>query len=269
MTTIIKNKQQHPFHLVGPSPWPLFSSLGAFVSTSGAVMYMHGYQGGGFTMLTGYFLLFTTMFLWWRDVIREGSYEGHHTMAVQRGLKSGMLLFIISEIFFFIAFFWAFFHSSLAPAIELGSVWPPQGIETLEAWSIPLCGTLILLFSGVSCTAAHYELILGNRLEAIIRLAHTVSMAFKFSFFQGFEYIHANFTISDSIYGSTFYMVTGFHGFHVIIGAIFLSVCLYRLFQTHFTRVHHLGFECAAWYWHFVDVVWLFLFVSIYWWGGN
>jgi cytochrome c oxidase subunit 3 len=180
-----------------------------------------------------------------------------------------MILFIVSEVMFFFAFFWAFFHSSLAPTIEIGSVWPPLGIEVLNPWDIPLLNTLILLLSGVTVTWAHHSIVAGERKQAIISLTLTVSLGIIFTIFQALEYIEANFTISDSVYGSTFYMATGFHGFHVLIGTIFLSVCLLRLFYKHFTRQHHFGFEAAAWYWHFVDVVWLFLFITIYWWGGS
>lgn len=270
MNTNIKkeNYLEHPFHMVGPSPWPFVAATGAFTTTTGGVMYMHNYQNGGFTLLLGVTLILFTMGTWWRDVVRESTYEGEHTTYVQNGLRMGMILFIVSEIMFFFAFFWAFFHSSIAPTVEIGSVWPPKGIETLDAWSIPLCGTLVLLYSGVSCTACHHAIVAGNRLESIIRLIHVVTMGLTFTFFQLFEYINAPFSISDGIYGSTFYMATGFHGFHVIIGTIFLMVCLYRLYKQHFTCTHHIGFESAAWYWHFVDVVWLFLFVTIYWWGG-
>ena len=180
-----------------------------------------------------------------------------------------MLLFLLSEVMFFLAFFWAFCHSSLAPTIEIGAVWPPKGIEALSPWEIPFLNTLILLSSGAAVTWAHHAILAGSREQALYGLLATIILAVVFTGFQAMEYIEAPFTISDGIYGSTFYLATGFHGLHVIIGTIFLIICCIREYLGHFTAKHHFGFEAAAWYWHFVDVVWLFLFVSIYWWGGN
>jgi cytochrome c oxidase subunit 3 len=264
----VKNFQKHPFHLVTVSPWPAVSSSAAFCTTSGTVMYMHGYNNGGFVASFGILMLLLVMYTWWRDIIREGTYEGHHTSLVQLGLRMGMALFIISEVMFFFGFFWAFFHSSLAPAVQIGSVWPPYGISTLSAWEIPLLNTIILLTSGAVLTAAHYALILGKRQLTINYLILTIVLAAIFTLFQVYEYINAPFTISDSVYGSTFYLATGFHGFHVFVGTVFLAVCLYRSYKSHFTTQHHIGFEAASWYWHFVDVVWIFLFIAIYWWGN-
>ena len=259
--------QRHTFHLVDPSPWPFVGACSAFILTNGAVMYFHSFENGGDILFLGFLLVLFTMFLWWRDVIRESTFEGHHTKAVQRGLRYGVILFIVSEVMFFFAFFWAFFHASLAPTIELGSIWPPEAIQPFNPWDIPLLNTIILLSSGVTVTWAHHAITSGYRTEAIIGLIFTVGLAIVFTFLQGYEYKEAAFNISDGVYGSTFYMATGFHGFHVIIGTTFLAVCLVRLIRYHFTTKHHFGFEAAAWYWHFVDVVWLFLFVSIYYWG--
>ena len=261
--------QKHPFHLVDPSPWPIFASLSAFVSTVGGVMYMHGYNGGNGMLSLGFLMILYSMFVWWRDVVREATFEGHHTSFVQLGLRYGMILFIVSEVMFFVAFFWAFFHSSLAPTVEIGAVWPPKGIEVLNPWEIPFLNTVILLSSGAAVTWAHHAIIIGDRKQAMYGLITTVLLAILFTSFQVMEYLEAPFTISDSVYGSTFFLATGFHGFHVFVGTVFLTVCLLRLMNFHFTKNHHFGFEAAAWYWHFVDVVWLFLFVSIYWWGGN
>jgi cytochrome c oxidase subunit 3 len=255
------------FHMVTPSPWPFVMSLSAFTMMNGSVMYFHFVNGGKFVMFLGLALVITTMILWWRDVIREATFEGHHTKPVQRGLRYGMILFIVSEIMFFFAFFWAFFHSSLAPSIEIGSIWPPEAIHAFNPWEVPLLNTIILLTSGATVTWAHHALTTGLRLEAIYSLILTVFLALIFTALQAFEYLEASFNIADGIYGSTFFMATGFHGFHVIIGTIFLTVCLIRIIKYHFTITHHFGFEAAAWYWHFVDVVWLFLFVTIYWWG--
>ena len=264
----MSQSQKHPFHLVDPSPWPLVTATAAFATTTGAVLYMHGYNGGGSFLTFGLLFLVMSMFIWWRDVIREGTLEGQHTSIVQLGLRFGMILFIVSEIMFFFAFFWAFFWASLSPTAEIGSVWPPQGIEVLSAWEVPFLNTLILLSSGASVTWAHHAIVAGNRTQSIQALILTVALAALFTGLQVFEYSSANFSISDGIYGSTFYMATGFHGFHVCIGTLFLLVCLVRVVLYHFTKQHHFGFEAAAWYWHFVDVVWLFLFVSVYWWGG-
>ena len=231
-------------------------------------MYMHAYSGGGLVAALGLTMMVYSMFVWWRDVVREATYQGHHTLAVQLGLRYGMILFLLSEIMFFVAFFWAFFHSSLAPTVEIGAVWPPKGIQVLNPWEVPFLNTVILLSSGAAVTWAHHAILAGYRQQGVAALLVTVLLALLFTLLQGYEYLEAPFTIADGIYGSTFYLATGFHGFHVIVGTLFLTVCLFRLMSYHFTKAHHFGFEAAAWYWHMVDVVWLFLFVSIYYWGG-
>nr|YP_010756624.1 cytochrome c oxidase subunit III [Telestula septentrionalis]QXE46423.1 cytochrome c oxidase subunit III [Telestula septentrionalis] len=260
------SKAYHPYHLVDPSPWPYIGAIGALLITVGSVLYFH--YSYTWIMYLGAITLILTMIVWWRDVIREATFQGHHTQIVKRGLRYGMILFITSEVCFFFAFFWAFFHSSLSPTIELGAVWPPVGIEVLDPFSVPLLNTAILLSSGATVTWAHHAIVSGQRLEAIQSLTCTVILGIQFTALQAMEYYEAPFTISDSVYGSTFFMATGFHGFHVIIGTIFLTVCLTRLIGYHYTRHHHFGFEAASWYWHFVDVVWLFLYVCIYWWGS-
>ena len=257
-TVFLKNNQKHPFHLVDPSPWPLVAAIGGFTLTSGLTMYMHSYAGGGSLLSFGFFIILFTMYIWWRDIIREGTLEGQHTYEVQLGLRMGMLLFIVSEIMFFFAFFWAFFHSSGSPTFDIGSVWPPEALPVLSAWQIPLFNTIILLSSGATVTWAHHAIVAGARKEAIVGLVLTIVLAIFFTALQAFEYVNAPFTMSDSVYGSCFYMATGFHGFHVFVGTCCLMVCTGRLVWHHFTREHHFGFEAAAWYWHFVDVVWLF-----------
>ncbi|KAE8648258.1 hypothetical protein Csa_018513 [Cucumis sativus] len=208
------------------------------------------------------------MFVWWRDVLRESTLEGHHTKVVQLGLRYGFILFIVSEVMFLFAFFRASSHSSLAPTVEIGGIWPPKGIGVLDPREIPFLNTPILLSSGAAVTWAHHAILAGKEKRVVYALVATVSLALVFTSFQGMEYYQAPFTISDSIYGSTFFLATSFHGFHVIIGTLFLIVCGIRQYLGHLTKEHHVGFEAAAWYWHFVDVVRLFLFVSIYWWGG-
>jgi cytochrome c oxidase subunit 3 len=260
--------QRHPFHLVDPSPWPIFASLGALSATLGGVMFFHGYEYGDAVLALGIAMIVYSMAVWWRDVVREATFEGHHTATVQEGLKMGMILFIVSEVMFFVAFFWGFFHSSLSPTIDIGAVWPPKGIHVLSPWEVPLLNTMILLSSGAAVTYAHHAILAGHTKEARDGLVMTILLAAVFTGFQALEYVEAPFTIADSVYGSSFFVATGFHGFHVFVGTLFLIVCLFRLNSGHFTKAHHLGFECAAWYWHFVDVVWLFLFVAIYWWGG-
>lgn len=263
-----KNFNKHSFHLVDPSPWPIITAFSLLMITVGSVMYKHKYYGGQISVLIGFFTLFLMMFCWWRDVVREATYEGQHTLAVQRGIKIGMLLFILSEVMFFFAFFWAFFHSSVNPSPVIGGVWPPVGIIPLDPWKVPLLNTAILLSSGASVTWAQHSIAFGDKKDAIFALFVTVFLAVIFTELQVYEYKMASFDISDGVYGSTFYMTTGFHGFHVFIGTCFLLVCLVRLYFDHFTQEHHVGFEAAAWYWHFVDVVWLFLFITIYWWGS-
>jgi len=270
MTNITYNKtaQRHGFHLVDPSPWPIVAAFAALSFTMSWVQWMHGYSGSGYNTWFSFFILIFTAGVWWRDISREGTYQGHHTSIVQVGLRYGMLLFIASEIMFFFAFFWAFFHSSLAPSIDIGAIWPPKGILVFNPWEIPLLNTMILLLSGVTVTWAHHAIVAGDREGVITGLLFTVTLGAIFTFFQYVEYAEAGFSISDGCYGSTFFMATGFHGFHVLVGSIFLMVCLIRQINYHFTKQHHFGFEAAAWYWHFVDVVWLFLFVVVYWWGG-
>ena len=261
-------KTMHQFHLVDPSPWPLVASLGAFFMTTGGVLYMHKMLGGWSLFTNGFFLILFVMWVWWRDIIREATYEEHHTFVVQRGLRLGMVLFILSEVMFFLAFFWAFFHSSLAPVYNIGGVWPPKSITALDTHLIPLTNTYILLSSGATVTWAHHAIRLNAKRHTIIALIYTVVLAAFFTYFQGVEYISAPFNISDGVYGSCFYMATGFHGFHVFVGTVALAVSFVRLVFNHFTDTHHFGFESAIWYWHFVDVVWLFLFINIYWWGN-
>lgn len=267
------NFQFHPFHMVTPSPWPLFISFSLLILTMGSVVYFNGYAspfGDSGIVLVSLGLITTVMCmaLWLRDVVTEGTFLGDHTFAVQKGLTMGMVLFIISEVMLFFSVFWALFHSSLSPSVELGGQWPPMGIDSINPFELPLLNTILLLTSGATVTYSHHAVINKNRSGAIAGLILTIVLASVFTVCQGIEYMNAPFTISDGVYGSTFYMSTGLHGFHVIVGTLMLAVSLGRLIQYHFTNTHHLGYESAILYWHFVDVVWLFLFVSVYWYGG-
>jgi len=288
---------KHDYHLVDPSPWPIVGSIGAFTMLVGAVFWLNkGYthfwglplNGQPWVFGAGLLLVLYAMAGWWRDVIQESVVRGDHTPVVKIGLRFGMLLFIASEVMFFVAWFWAYFNFRLFPAdVSIGQ-WPPDGIVTLDPWHFPLLNTLILLTSGTTVTWAHHAIQTGNKNGAVRGLLLTVILGVSFTCIQAYEYSHAPFTFGfngaalqpftdpahamlaagqgnfGAIYGSTFFMATGFHGFHVIVGTIFLTVCLARAIAGHFTPARHFGFEAAAWYWHFVDVVWLFLFTCIY-----
>nr|UKT66247.1 cytochrome c oxidase subunit III [Haplotrema minimum] len=267
MTTTCNKLHRTPFHLVEMSPWPLLGSLILSCMPIGLVVMIR--KDNFFLMFFGMLMMVMIAYLWWRDITREATFQGHHNSYVVGGLKIGFMLFIVSEICFFFAFFWAYFHSSLAPSIELGSMWPPMGLMTLETFQVPLLNTSVLLLSGVSITWAHHSIEEGSYKSGTYGLLLTFMLGVYFLFLQYGEYNETAFSIADSVYGSTFFMATGFHGMHVAVGASFLFVCLLRMIKFHFNKNHHMGFIAAAWYWHFVDVVWLFLYVSIYWWGSS
>jgi cytochrome c oxidase subunit 3 len=270
--------KHHDYHLVDPSPWPIVGSISALVTAVGAITWMHHmFPAAPLVFGAGALGILYTFIGWWRDVIREAQYKGDHTRVVQISHRYGMILFIASEVMFFVAWFWAFFDSSIYAGEEkaflrqafTGGHWPPTGIEVLDPWHFPLLNTLILLTSSTTVTWAHHALLHNDREGVKNGLWVTIILAVCFTAVQAYEYTHAAFGFSGNIYGATFFMATGFHGFHVIIGTIFLAVCLLRTYRGHFTPEQHLGFEFAAWYWHFVDVVWMFLFVSIYLWGSH
>jgi len=269
MTNEIRSTfQGHPFHLVSPSPWPILTCVSLLTLTSTGVAFMHNFQGAVNILHLAFIALTTTMAFWFRDVISEGTFLGNHTLAVQKGLNMGIVLFIVSEALFFVAVFWAYFHSALSPTVELGAQWPPMGIEAINAFELPLLNTVLLLASGITITYAHHSIIQGNRGGALYGAVFTLVLAGVFTLFQGVEYAVSSFTISDGTFGSVFYFGTGFHGFHVIIGTIFLGVGFWRLLAYHLTENHHLGLEGGILYWHFVDIVWLVLYLSVYYWGS-
>ncbi len=263
--------KNHDFHILPPSILPLLTAFAALTMTSGGVLFMHDNPIGKYVLLLGAVAVLYGMFAWWTSVVQE-AHAGDHTPIVQLHLRYGMMLFIASEVMFFVGWFWAFFDFSLFPNAltdVVGGQWPPKAIEAvLDPFDLPLLNTLILLCSGTTCTWAHHSLIHGDREGLKKGLWATIALGLLFTSIQAYEYAHAPFPFGENTYGSAFYMATGFHGFHVIIGTIFLIVCLRRTYAGHFTPRQHFGFEAAAWYWHFVDVVWLFLFVSIYVWGG-
>lgn len=250
--------------MVDPSPWPLLCSLGAFLMALGTVLAVNDH--GSITLIVGTVLTMGTLVFWWRDVIQES--KDQHTSRVRLGFQYGMALFILSEVMFFASFFWAYFDAAINPPEVMGGVWPPQGIKTMDPFDLPYLNTLLLLFSGTTLTWSHYRLLEEEQEDSAQKLLLTTLIGVIFLGVQALEYLHAPFAFKDGVYPSTFYMATGFHGFHVLVGTIFLFVCWKRMKNKHFTAKDHFGFEAAAWYWHFVDVVWLFLFVAIYWWGS-
>ena len=263
--TGIQMVNKHPFHLVDMRPWPLTGAGGAFFLVMGLSSWINKYDR--VLLLIGLVVLLVTIAQWWRDVRRESTYQGKHTCKVENGIRTGIILFITREAFFFLAFFWAFFHSSLRPNVEVGNLWPPSQIEPIHPFEVPLLNTTVLLSRGATITWAHMAILTSKWLEATTRIALTLGLGLFFTTLQGLEYSNCSFTIADSIYGRTFYVATGFHGLHVIFGTIFITTIWFRHLEGHFTSVHHFGFEGRAWYWHFVDVVWLLLFVRVYWWG--
>ena len=261
------HEKNHDYHILQPSAWPLLAAISALVMLSGAVLAMQGMTIWMF--VAGLLGVLYVMYGWWSDVISE-SHVGDHTPVVVIGLRYGVIMFIMSEVMFFVAWFWSFFKHAIYPMTEgSGGVWPPVGIETFDPWHLPLINTLILLCSGCLCTWAHHALAHENDRKGLVwGLAGSIALGALFTVFQIYEYGHASFSFSGNIYGANFFMATGFHGFHVLVGTIFLAICLIRALRGHFTQERHVGFEAAAWYWHFVDVVWLFLFAAIYIWGG-
>ncbi|MCP5432398.1 MAG: cytochrome c oxidase subunit 3 [Alphaproteobacteria bacterium] len=266
---------KHDYHLVNPSSWPVVGSIGALVFAFGLIHWMQAAKGNHFlpvpegvppyaVFLIGALIIAWTMIGWWGDVIKEAEVEKVHTPVVVIGLRYGMALFIASEVMFFVAWFWAYFNAALFPHDRGLAGWPPEGIVAFDPWHLPIVNTLILLTSGTTVTWAHHALQHGNRAAVKAGLWLTILLGISFTCVQAIEYSTAGFGFAHNIYGATFFMATGFHGFHVIVGTIFLIVILIQVYRGHFSPERHFGFEAAAWYWHFVDVVWLFLFAAIY-----
>ena len=267
-----------PWHLVRPSVWPVLGAVAAGLVAVSLVLYMHkdpitigtySFYPGFTGVLLGIIAVLMVLFFWWRDIIIEAFVEKAHSRQVKDGLHYGMALFISSEVMFFVAFFWAYYSAALFPSVIFDGIWPPANIHPPAPFGLPFVMTLILLTSGVTVTWAHHAIQHNQQRNMVRALAVTVVLGLCFTLCQIHEYVHADFSLSSGMFGSTFYMATGFHGLHVIIGSIFLAVCLSRARQNQFTSETHFGLTAAAWYWHFVDVVWLFLFVSIYWYGGS
>jgi len=256
-------RRHHDFHIVKPSVWPILVSIGLFSIVINLVGVFQGLLHSFFFVLISVIFLCLTIAQWIRDMIRENLYLKKHTLKVKKGISVGFALFIVSEILFFASFFWALFHNKLNPSIELGSIWPPFGLVSMKI-AIPLANTCILLTSGATITIAHLYIKKNKNKEGIIYFFFTIMLAIIFLLAQLFEYKNSPFSISEGIYGSVFFMLTGFHGFHVILGAIMITVQCLRYIKKQYGSKNHVGFETAAWYWHFVDVVWLFLFLFLY-----
>jgi len=259
-------KSSHQFHIVDIRPWPIVAAFSILTITRSIITWCQFKTIIPLTLST--IAAIATSYQWWRDITREATIQGRHPLIVENGLKAGILLFITSEVIFFASFFWSYFHSRIRPNIEIGQNWPPNGITSFNPINVPLLNTIILLRSGVSITWSHHAIISNKFIKSIISLKMTILLGIYFSILQGLEYWQAEFSIRDSSYGSTFFIATGFHGAHVLIGTTFLAITWVRIKKLRITANHLVGFEAAAWYWHFVDIVWLFLYTSIYWWGN-
>lgn len=256
--------------MVNPSPWPILATFSVFNVLTGIILYLNLVNFAMVWIFIHGFLFVWIINCWFTDIIREATFEGFHTTPVQKGLSMGMILFIVSEVMLFFSFFWGFFHFALSPAVEIGCVWPPYGVQSFDYMHIPLYNTFVLLISGVCVTWTHNEVVLKaikNKVNTYISMILTLFLALHFTYWQLSEYVMASFHIADGCYGTIFFISTGFHGFHVVLGTLYLIESFYRIIQFHFTRRHHAGLEFAIWYWHFVDVIWLFLFIVIYWWS--
>lgn len=262
------NIQLHPFHLVGPSPWPIFTSFSLMNVALSIALTSHGYIGHNYFILLAIIVVFYSMTLWFKDIIAESSYLGDHTIAVKRGINQGFILFVVSEILIFVSLFWAYLHSALNPNVEIGMMWPPMGIEAISPAELPLLNTIILLASGVTITYAHHALINKDRKNTLYGFIYSTILIVIFVFCQGLEYSFSSFTIADSVYGSAFFSATGLHGIHMIMLAIMLAICTWRVYNYDFTNTSHVGAETTILYLHVLDIIWLFIYIVMYWWGS-
>ncbi|WPK27810.1 cytochrome c oxidase subunit 3 (mitochondrion) [Australozyma saopauloensis] len=260
--------QTHPFHLVGPSPWPFFTSFSLMNLAFSIALNSHNYMNNNFFIFLNIFIILYVLTLWFKDMLAESSYLGDHTLAVKKGITQGFYLFVVSEILMFASLFWAYLHSSLNPTMELGMQWPPAGIEPISADELPLLNTIILLASGVTVTMGHHALINGNRADTLNGFMYTTMLIILFVMLQGLEYKYAPFTLTDGAYGSTFFSLTGLHGIHMMMLAMMLLVCTYRVYNYDFTNQSHLFGEVTMLYLHVLDMLWLFMYMIAYWWGS-
>nr|DBA43512.1 TPA_asm: COX3 [Bombus citrinus] len=255
-------KKNFPFHMVTPSPWPIMISMNLMNLLMSLIswIYLNNFMFSMFNLLT--FLM--SMMMWFRDIIRESTFQGYHSFYITSMMKFSMILLIISELFFFISFFWTFFHNSMSPSIEINSFWPPKMIKFFNPLEIPLMNSITLILSGLTVTLSHYNMLNNNMKSSMLNLILTISLGTYFNLMQIFEYSNSFFCINDSIYGSIFFLSTGFHGTHVMIGTLMLSYSLLRMYKNHFSPIHHINYELSIWYWHFVDVIWLFIYMFYY-----
>jgi cytochrome c oxidase subunit 3 len=255
--------------MTAASPWPLLTSAAVLAMLSSAALWFNSVEHAGTLLLIGFTSVVGSASMWFKDVVTEGTHLGLHTRVVQQCLSMGVSLFIVTEAMLFMSVFWAYFHSSLSPTVELGTQWCPAGLVPLSPLTVPLLNTLLLVSSGATVTWGHHAMFLADRRGALLGMLTTVLLATVFTALQYFEYEVAGFTLSDGVYGSCFYFSTGLHGLHVLVGTLFLTAALVRLAAYHFTQGHHLGLEASILYWHFVDLVWLVLYLSVYWWGSE
>lgn len=260
-------KKFHIFHIVEPSPWPIIASISALSVTYSTAIWAN-YSSWNIILPIGLVIAIITIFCWTHDIFSEASTQGEHSKKAEKALKTGIILFITSEVFLFISFFWAFFQRRLAPNVEEGVNWPPKSINPFNPIEVPILNTILLVSSGASITWSHHAIHANKIKEIFLTLLVTIILGGTFTIFQAIEYWNAEFTITDSTYGCSFFIATGFHGLHVLIGSTFLAICLIQIKKITISNNKFIRFEAAAWYWHFVDVVWLFLLISIYWWGS-
>nr|CAD5105744.1 cytochrome c oxidase subunit 3 [Singhiella simplex] len=255
----------HFFHLVTHSPWPILVALN-LLNLGTAIVGMIVYSDYALMMIS-IIVLIAISSQWWRDIIREALYEGTRSVKINQTMGLGMLFFIVSEVWFFISFFWSYFYYSLSPDFTIGMAWPAHGIQPMSFMDIPLLNTLTLLTSGFFVTWSHHALVNHDYKQASLALCLSILSGLYFVIIQAYEYMNSTFSFNDSVFGNSFYILTGFHGIHVMIGLIFISISWFRMVSIQFSPSSFHGYEYSIWYWHFVDLVWLFLYTFLYWWG--